>query len=235
MLGHVGRKQLPDLLGNRRENLFRRRPARHQRRDPPQRRLLLGQPGQGGAALGVRDRRRHQFGERGQARLGVRRQLLQGRAGGDHAPQAAVNDDRRPGRRAEARPRAMTAPIGPRGAIGIAVDPGRPAGLRRPAGRGSSAERPPAADRESGRPACPTATKVSTRRRTVAAHARQIDRKQPPDLLGDRREHLLRRPPARHQRRDPAQRGLLFGQLTQPGPIGWIIIRPPAGGPGAAI
>ena len=49
----------------------------------------------------------------------------------------------------------------------------------------------------------------------VAAHAREIDGKQPPDLLGDRREHLLRRHPARHQRRDAAQRRLLLGQHTQ--------------------
>jgi hypothetical protein len=33
----------PDLLENCSEHLLRRRPARHQRRDPPQRRLLGGQ------------------------------------------------------------------------------------------------------------------------------------------------------------------------------------------------
>jgi len=38
-----------------------------------QRGLLLGQPGQGGAALGVGDRGRHEFGERRQSHLGVRR------------------------------------------------------------------------------------------------------------------------------------------------------------------
>ena len=35
-----------DLFDNRREQLLRRRPVRHQRRDPPQRRLLLGEPGE---------------------------------------------------------------------------------------------------------------------------------------------------------------------------------------------
>ena len=59
----IDRKQPPDLLGDRREQLLGRHAARDERRDPPQRRLLLGQPGQAGAALGVRDRRRHQLGE----------------------------------------------------------------------------------------------------------------------------------------------------------------------------
>lgn len=49
----------------------------------------------------------------------------------------------------------------------------------------------------------------------VAAHVRKIDRKQPPDLLGDRREHLPRRRVARDERRDPPQRGLLLGQHAQ--------------------
>jgi len=33
--------------------------------------------------------------------------------------------------------------------------------------------------------------------------------------FGDRREHLLRRHPARNQGRDPPQRGLLVGQHTR--------------------
>ena len=45
-------------------------PPRDKRGHAPQRRLLLSQPGQLGALLGVRDRRGHQLRERGQPRLG---------------------------------------------------------------------------------------------------------------------------------------------------------------------
>jgi transposase InsO family protein len=51
-----------------------------------------------------------------------------------------------------------------------------------------------------------------------------------PDLLGHRRKHFLRRRPARHSRRDPPQRRLLVGNLTQPCPIGRITAHPPVGG-----
>jgi hypothetical protein len=65
----------------------------------------------------------------------------------------------------------------------------------------------------------------------VADQARHIDRKQPRDLLGDHREHLLRRRPARHHGRDPPQRGLLLGQLTRlrRRAIGWRIMAGRAG------
>ena len=72
----VDRKQPPDLLGDRREHLLGRHPAGHQRRDPPQRRLLLREPGERRATLRVRDRRRHKLGERREARLDVRRERL---------------------------------------------------------------------------------------------------------------------------------------------------------------
>ena len=49
-----------------------------------------------------------------------------------------------------------------------------------------------------------------------------VDRQEPPDLLGDRREHLLRRGRLGHQCRHPPQRGLLLRQLTQPRVSGWI-------------
>jgi hypothetical protein len=47
-------------------------------------------------------------------------------------------------------------------------------------------------------------------------------RKYPHGLLDDRCEHFLRRYLARHQGRDPPQRGLLLGQLQQPSLIGLI-------------
>jgi len=49
----------------------------------------------------------------------------------------------------------------------------------------------------------------------VATHEREIDRKQPADLLNHRGEHLLRGYPSRHQRRDPPQRRLLLSKHTQ--------------------
>jgi hypothetical protein len=62
----------------------------------------------------------------------------------------------------------------------------------------------------------------------MIVQGRLIDRKQLLDLLGHRREHFLRRRPARHQRRDPPQRRLLVGNLPQPCLIGWITIHGPA-------
>ena len=56
-------EQASDLVADGREDLDGRHTLRHQRGHPPQRRLLLSQPGERGTALGVRDRRRHQLGE----------------------------------------------------------------------------------------------------------------------------------------------------------------------------
>jgi hypothetical protein len=46
-------------------------------------------------------------------------------------------------------------------------------------------------------------------------HAHEINDNKPPHLLGDRREQLVRRCCVRHQRGDPAQCGLLFGELNE--------------------
>jgi hypothetical protein len=51
-----------DLLDDRREQLLRRRPVRHQRRDPPQRSVLLGEPGELIAARRHRPLRLTQLG-----------------------------------------------------------------------------------------------------------------------------------------------------------------------------
>ena len=56
MTVHVGGEQPPGLRGDRGEHLLRRRRPGHQRRHPPQRRLLLGEPAQLHARLGVGDR-----------------------------------------------------------------------------------------------------------------------------------------------------------------------------------
>jgi hypothetical protein len=51
----------------------------------------------------------------------------------------------------------------------------------------------------------------------VTGHPGEVGAEQPPDLLRDRREQLLRRRSERHQRRDAPQRRLLF---SQPGKLG---------------
>jgi hypothetical protein len=139
---HIYEKQPPDLLRDCRKCLLRRRPGGDERGYAPQRRLLLGQPGDPGATLRIRDRRRDELRERGEARLRVRRQrLLLARAGAHHG-----------------WPRVEPAPIAPN--MGVSW----PCGDRR--------------DRAVG---------------LVAAQVREIHAKQLPNLLVDRREHLLRR------------------------------------------
>jgi hypothetical protein len=100
------REQAPDLVGDRREYLLWRGPVRHQRRDPPQRGLLVSQPGEPGAALRIRDRHREQLRELGETCLGVRRQSrpVQRRTDGHHPPHVTVDDDRRADRRVKAAP-----------------------------------------------------------------------------------------------------------------------------------
>jgi hypothetical protein len=74
-----------------------------------------------------------------------------------------------------------------------------------------AAKQPPAAHRKAGRANAPLADEGKRDVGLVAAQNRRIDWKQPPDLLGNHREHLLRPRPACHQRGDPPQRGLLLG------------------------
>ena len=61
--GAVGGNQPSDLGAHGFEHLGRRRTLRHQRRHPPQRRLLLRKPRELLVRLTVRDRGRHQLGE----------------------------------------------------------------------------------------------------------------------------------------------------------------------------
>jgi hypothetical protein len=88
-----------------------------------------------------------------------------------------------------------------------------------------AAKHPPAAHREAGRAHAPPAEEGNRTLGLVAAQNRRIDRKQLPDLLGDRGEHLLRRSRPGHQGGHPPQGGLLLGQLAQPRLIGWITAR----------
>jgi hypothetical protein len=100
---------------------------------PPQPELPLSEQRQEARALDPTtcasrggDGRRDELRERGEARLGVRRQrLLLARGDAYHAPQPTLDDDRRPDRRGDA---PLSDVVSQRaGCIGIAVDPaGRP-------------------------------------------------------------------------------------------------------------
>src|SRR6202042_1927756 len=129
-----------------------------------------------------------------------RQRLLDGRAGSNHAPQATVDDDRRRDRRTDAH--LAHADTARARAIGNAVDPRRATGLR---------DDPPEVLPPWGQPTAngkvvvrPAGSSENSQRTVglVAPHAREINRKQPDDLVGDRREHLRRWHTARYQGRD---------------------------------
>ena len=92
----VGREQPPGLLGDRGEHLFRRRRPGDQRRHPPQRGLLPGDPAVPGVQLGVVQRDRELAGDEVD-----RVQPPGGERGADqpvfqqqHRPQRAAAEDR---------------------------------------------------------------------------------------------------------------------------------------------
>ena len=192
--------------------------------------MLLSQPGERGTALGVRDRRRHQLGERGQPYLSVRRQglLPRPRADDHDAPQAALDGDRCPDRPAD----PVLADVGTdrTGGIDIAVDPRRVARFEHNRSDVIATQAPPAANGKDSRWRAPGGDEGDRAVGLVAAQVGLSGGQHPPGLPGDCREHLLRRHPTRHQRRDPPQRRLLVGKLTQPCLIGRITAHPPVGG-----
>ena len=210
---HVGTKQPLDLLSDRREHFLRRHTPSDQGCDAPQRRLLLRQLGETGAALCVGDRGRHQLHERRQARLGVRRQQLLLRTADDyHAPQAGLDDDRRGDRRPHP---VLDGAVGerPRG-ITIVVDTGRTTRLEHERSDVLPTKLQPASSRQA---VVGPAEANEGGGRIVGLIADQVHifrGKQPSDLFGDRPEHLPRRYPSCHQRRDTPQRRLLLGQPT---------------------
>ena len=144
--------------------------------------------------------------------------LLQVRSGEYHAPDAALDNDRRPDRRADA-PLAGVSGERP-GDTSKVVDPGRPA---RPQDHCADVvlpdKGPPAAHREVLAGPAPGGDEGERIGGLVAGQAREIGANQPPHLLGDRREQLLRRRCTRDQRRNPPQsrldppgRRLLLGE-----------------------
>ena len=212
--GEVSAEQPPDLRRDRREQLLRLRPERHQRRDPPQRRLLLGQPGELGAVLRVRDRRRQQVGEVGEARLGIRRQRLRFRRPGcHHAPEASFDDDGS----ASCGPNSCSLQGLRQRASGmrVAVDPGRPSRPKHQLRDTLTLQRQPRTNLEFGRNLnglAPPRDYGCGSVGLVAKNSRSVDRDEPPDLLGNGGEDLSRRQTARHKGRHPPERRLLLGQ-----------------------
>ena len=104
---HRSRRAAPTSDATARNDLLRAGAARHERRDPPQRGLLVGEPLHVLARLGVRDGRRHELGEGGDPRLGIRAQgLVAARRGHERAPELPLDEDRRADRRAQPQPLA---------------------------------------------------------------------------------------------------------------------------------
>ena len=210
-----------DLRDHRGEQLLRRGPLRGQRRDAPQRRLLVGQPGETGAALDVRDGRGDQLGEVGEPVLGpLGQRLTIGRGGNHRAPDVAVDEDRGAGRRAHP---ALAGRGGDRaGGLRVVIDPHRAPGLQDPGDR-RAVERPAGAGLERMRKLAPGAE--DGRRHTLGVVAPHRDHRQAghmADLACDRREQVGRCRPAGHERRDAplsSEHRLVFADL-QAGQIG---------------
>jgi hypothetical protein len=206
-----------DLVDDGGEDLRRRCAFGHPRRDPPQRRLLLGQATQVLAGLGLGDGDRGELGERPEDRLGLARRLggqhdapavapgEPGQPAGSlpapgrhHPPDAPVDDDRRRDRGPDARgARRLGGRSGDRRVI---VDPCRSAGLQHDRLQAAGVEAPAAADREPG-----IVERRDDDRVAVLVEAGDGDRRDvgdPDDLLGDGGELLVAGRVRGRQRRD---------------------------------
>jgi hypothetical protein len=171
--------------------------------------LLFEEPRDLLAALGIGDRGCNELHEVGEAILGIDRQ---GPAAGEddrHAPEPAVDGDRRRHRRAQAplasRGRART------GHADVVVDPSRPPGFEDLQGRRPFVERePPPGDQLVAVPA-PATDRTKSGIGLVAAESRRVRADQPAHFLDHGFEHVGRRNAARHEGRDTPQSCLLLG------------------------
>ena len=100
--GTVGADQCRHLRAHGFEHLCRWRARCNQRRHPPQRRLLLGEPRELVVRLAVGDRGRHQLGELREPILEHARAAARPATTPDRSPDRAVDDDRGAGSRVEA-------------------------------------------------------------------------------------------------------------------------------------
>jgi hypothetical protein len=142
----LGGNQLSDLGSHPLEHLGRRRALRHQGRDASQRRLLLREPFELFARLAIRDRRRDELGELRETVLDVVGKRRSGHRRQDHAPDPAVDDDRRAGDVVEP---ALTS-LGGQCAtqLRVILEPGRTTSPENLGGHRPAVERPARARRE---------------------------------------------------------------------------------------
>ena len=163
------------------------------------------------ARLGVGERLGGQLGERAEPVLDARRERLGRDARHEHARPTA-----RPRRKigaptAERKPSSRSISASSPSSSVVGVQPRR----RRPVdARGGGRRRRAAMQREpTGMLRTPGALQpprtVAVLVALVADHVRGLGAEQPPDLLGDRGDHLALVGAARDQRRDAVQRGLL--------------------------
>ena len=145
--------------------------------------------------------------------LVMRRPLLD-RPRGHDSPEAALDNDRHPDRTAD----ALRACIGRErpGGTGEVVDPGRTAGPQHEHAHVLPREGKSFGDGEGLAGPGPRGEDGDHVVGVVPGQAPVVGAKQPPHLLDDRREQLIRRRRARHQRGHPTQRCLLIGKLAQP-------------------
>jgi hypothetical protein len=192
----VDTEEQADLLRDSCKHLVRRDALGDQGRDPPQRGLLVREPGELLAACAVRDRRGDQLREPGEPILNaVREAFTFCPAGRHHTPHVAVDDDRGAGRRANL---GFPYDVGDRRVdVGEVFAPRGMAGLPDACDDHRVVERPAAADLKQMRRVAPGADHGPRPIGLVAPHRDQRNAEHSRHLAGDRGEHLRRRrPPA---------------------------------------
>ena len=190
--GRAGAEEPSELTDHRVEDLARGRATGHERRDAPQRCLLLRELGELLAVRAAGDRRRDQLGDLREVFLdavGQRRALRHLEA--HVAPRLAVDDDRRPGGRADPRTEARVRQVARERPLDI-LDPDQLAGSHplRKLGERGIVPRPVGTGGERIRPAAPRA---HDRHAPVTLPAEDLDHERPqhlPHLARDRGEHV---------------------------------------------
>ena len=168
------------------------------------------------ARLRVRERLRHELRERADAVLVAGCERILHRRDDDRAPELAADDDRGPHAGPEAE---LVQPLGERARHhGVVVDALRPAAPVDLGRERLAVEPHPRADldlRDARR--APAADHVGRPVVAVADHVRGLRPEEPPDLLGDGREHAPGIARARHEGRHAPQRLLLLQQHRRVG------------------
>ena len=208
----VGRQQQPHLFADAGQDLLRGGGTRDQRRDPPQRRLLLGEPLYLPIGLRVGNRRGHQLAELRQARLGVGGQRFAVEPGDADQPPYPTPDNH-----GTADPRAHAqhvTPVGDRaGDLGIVVGSHRPSFAQHPSSHAVVVDRYPRTNREGGRHAGSPDSNDGRGAVSLTAQQRAVDiREYVRYLFDDLCEHLRRRWLLGYKRGHLPQRRLLVYQ-----------------------